>query len=136
MIARAGSGWQIILADLSLILFMTTAAALSTAPDGAPRQARPPSARSEPLAVWRAEAGAPAPDAWLAEQSADPRQQLTVAARYAPGGQGSALEQAARLARQAGAHGLRARIVVEPGEPGLSATLAYDSPEPLMENDR
>ena len=28
MIARAGSGWQTVLADLSLILFMVTAAAL------------------------------------------------------------------------------------------------------------
>lgn len=40
MIARAGSGWQTVLADLSLILFMVTAAAVQDAPAVPPAQDR------------------------------------------------------------------------------------------------
>ena len=59
---------------------------------------------------------------------------LTITARYADGGQGAALAQAASLARQAGTMGRKARIVVEASPPnprpgtaeGIAATLAYD----------
>ena len=53
MIARAGSGWQTLLADLAIILFMVTAAALSQSKDAAAIAAPQPSPRSEPLAIWR-----------------------------------------------------------------------------------
>ena len=126
MIARAGSGWQYVLTDLSLILFMVTAAALSMAEqEGAAPQA---SARSEPLAVWRSGEGAPPLADWLLDQSADARQQLTIAAHYRPGEQEAALAEAETLALAAGPAGTRARIVVEPGEGGAVATLAYDLP--------
>ena len=36
MIARVGSGWQTVLADLALILFMVTASAVSQAQDDPP----------------------------------------------------------------------------------------------------
>jgi hypothetical protein len=143
MIARAGSGWQYLLADLSLILFMITAAALSqaedaartpaSAPVAAAREAPRPSPQGEALAVYRAEPGAPPLAEWLGAQSADARQQLTIVARFAPGRQGEALAEAGALAREAGEMGLRARIVVEPGPPsdpgGTSATLAFDVPQ-------
>lgn len=60
MIARAGSGWQTVLADLSLILFMTTAAAVSEAP-AEPRTAAPVRlpALGDPVAVWRAAPDSP-----------------------------------------------------------------------------
>ena len=126
MIARAGSGWQYVLTDLSLILFMVTAAALSLAErEGGAARA---SARSEPLAVWRSGADAPPLADWLVEQPADPRQQLTIVAHYRPGEQEAALAEAATLALAAGRTGTRARIVVEPGEGGAVATLAYDTP--------
>lgn len=134
MMARAGSGWQYILADLSLILFMVTAAALAAGDDAPPPGARTPtggeqlqSPLGEPLALYRAAPGAPPLGQWLRSQSADARQQLTIVAQYRPGTQGDALGAAQALAHEAGEAGTRARIVVEPGEGGTTAALAFDS---------
>ena len=142
MIARAGTGWQYVLTDLSLILFMVTAAALSQAKDDGGKapapppaaaaqlaEARPLSPQSEPLALYRAEPGAPPLAQWLHDQSIDARQQLTIVSQYRAGTQEQALQQAETLARQAGEAGLRARIVIEPGQGRTSAMLAYDVPE-------
>ena len=134
--ARAGSGWQTLLADLSIILFMVTAAALSQAKDGphpaggGATEPPRPSARSEPLAVYRAAPGAPPLGQWLAAQSPDPRQQLSIVAHYGLGQQQVALSEASSLLAQAGAAGTKARLVVEPGEGGTVATLAYDAASP------
>ena len=134
MIARAGSGWQTVLADLSLILFMVTAAALSQVGEGDGRKAAPApvsaSPQAEPLAVWRPGPGAPALARWLEQQSADHRQQLSIVAHYARGDMGPTLDLARGFGREAEAAGLSARVVVEPGADGISATLAYDAPEP------
>ena len=124
MIARTGSGWQYALADLSLILFMVTAAALSQA--GA-KDAAQPSRQGEMLAVWAAAPGAPPLADWLAMQAPDSRQQLTIVARYTAGDQSRALAQASALAASAGVAGHRARIVIEPGDGGVTAALAYDA---------
>ena len=122
MNARAGSGWQTVLADLCLILFMLSAATLSQAADGNGVSASP---RSEPVAVYAARSESPPLADWLAEQPRDPRQQLTIVAHYAPGGQEAAILAATALARQSG---MAARIVVEPGEvSGMTAILAYDA---------
>ncbi len=130
MIARAGSGWQTLLADLSLILFMVTASALSQSRDGASGPAPQASPRSEPLAVWRAGAGAPRLDSWLASQPRDPRQQLSIIAHYpaetGSAGQQAALAEASGLLADAGANGRLARLLVEPGADGMIASLAYD----------
>lgn len=134
MMVRAGSGWQYILADLSLILFMVTAAALASGDDAPPAGTRPPtsgerlqSPQGEPLALYRATPGAPPLGQWLRQQSADARQQLTIVAQYRPGAQADALGAAHALAREAGEAGARARIVIEPGEGGATAALAFDS---------
>ena len=127
MIAQAGSGWQTLLADLSIILFMVTAGALAQSGEGAEAQASP---RAEPLAVWRSGADAPRLANWLAGQASDSRQQLSIIAHYlpeaGPGGQQAALAQASMLLADAGASGKLARLVVEPGAGGVVATLAYD----------
>ena len=137
--ARAGTGWQAALADLSIILFMVTASALSQS-EAAPVNAHAvqPSPQSQPLAIYRAEDGAPPLGEWLTAQSADPRQQLTIVAQFGPGRQAQAIEQAEALAREAGLAGNQARIVVEPGTQGVTASLAYDDPkatvaQPLQE---
>ncbi len=132
MIARAGSGWQTVLADLSLILFMVTASAVSQGRPAPPEAPPAPSARSEPLALWRAGAGAPPIGQWLESQGADPRQQLTIIARYAPGSQAAVMTEAGALVRDAGAAGLSARLTLEPGEPGIVAALAFDAPEAIL----
>lgn len=129
IVARAGSGWQTVMADLCLILFMVTAAALSAQRGVSASPSRPqPAPRAEPLAVYRPGPGAPPLGDWLAAQAPDPRQQLTVVAHYRPGGEDEALALAARLLAEAGPQGSRARVVVEPGEDGTLAMLAYDDP--------
>jgi len=128
VIARTGSGWQYALADLSLILFMVTGAALSQA--RAKDTARP-SPQGDPVALWSAGPGAPPIEDWLETQAPDPRQQLTIVARYAAGGQEGALAQASAMAASAGEAGRGARIIIEPGEGGVAAALAYDAPAGL-----
>jgi hypothetical protein len=135
MSVRVGTGWQTIIADLSMILFMLTASAVTrqshtarAAPPDVPATATPipqPAPRSEPIAVWIAGEGAPPLRQWLAQQPRDSRQQVTVTATYAPGAMDAALAQAQALARQAG----DARVVVEPGPPGVRVVLSYDAPD-------
>jgi hypothetical protein len=122
MIARAGSGWQTVLADLSLILFMVMGAAVSEAPAQSP--AAPPAplvlpALGEPVAVWRAAPGGPRLTEWLASQPDDPRQRLTLVAMPADGP--AVLAEAAKLPRPA-------RVMIEPdlSSPPYAA-LTYDS---------
>lgn len=138
MIARMGSGWQTVLADLSMILFMITASALSNTPPAPTKGAAHPRApiiaspRAEPVGVWRDGADAPPLAAWLAQQPADPWVRLTVLVRYTDGSRDSALKQAERLAEAAGPRGASARVLVEPGsQAGASVTLAYDTENTL-----
>jgi hypothetical protein len=133
--ARAvGTGWQMIIADLSMILFMLTASAVARqdntaqakpAPAPANRSAAGPAPRSEPVAVWIAGKGAPPLGQWLAQQPRDARQQVTITATYAPGAMQEALAQAQAQATQAG----EARVLVEPGSPGVRVVIGYDAPE-------
>jgi hypothetical protein len=136
MIVRAGTGWQYLLADLSLILFMVTAAAMAQSVDD-PKAATTTtiSPKGEPIALYRVAAGAPPLGEWLHDQSPDARQQLTIVAQYVPGGQAEALSKAQALAEEAGEAGTKARIVVEPGAGGTIASLAYDVPEASMARD-
>ncbi len=123
-----GTGWQMIIADLSMILFMLTASAVTrqdNSAKAAPVSAPAPAPRSEPVAVWIAGEGTPPLKDWLAQQSRDPRQQVTITATYAPGAMQEALAQAQALAVQAG----EARVLVEPGPPGVRVVLGYDAPE-------
>jgi hypothetical protein len=118
MIARSGTGWQYALADLSLILFMVTAAGVSeAAPDAAPHAAP---ARSEPVAVWQT--GGPPLAEWLAAQPPDPRQQLTIVAPLGAANAALALAKASKRP---------ARVLLDPAAIGAPfATLAYDSAQP------
>lgn len=123
MIARLGSGWQTVLADLSLILFMVMAAAVS-APAPVPVPQPLPShvpALGDPVAVWRAGPAGPSLPEWLASQPADPRQRLTLVAAPADGA--AVLAEAARLPKPP-------RVLIEPGLAGPPfAALTYDTGE-------
>ena len=134
MKARAGTGWQTLFADLSIILFIVTAAAVAPAGEAASTIAAS-SERSAPLAVYRAEPGAPPLGDWLAGQSTDTRQQLSIVAHYAPGGQEAALAAAQALLHQAGGASAQARLVVEPGAGGITAALAFDPPDMPLAQD-
>ncbi|MBN9504986.1 MAG: hypothetical protein J0I69_03075 [Altererythrobacter sp.] len=124
IVGRAGS-WQTVIADLALILFMVTAAAMQR--DKVRVGAEPLPMRGEPLAFYRAAEDAPPLAQWLAVQAPDPRQRLTIVARYAPGEAEQATHAAVALAAEAGEAGGEARIVVEPGERSeVLAMLAFD----------
>ena len=136
--------WQTILADLALILFMMTAAALANAPDGTllprsvkvqpaphPPTPRPPapSASGEPIGVWRDGPGAPALAEWLAQQGRDPRLRVSILVRHLSGHEQAALARAGTLTAAAGARATGARIVIEPGNADdASVVLAFDAP--------
>lgn len=135
MSVRINNGWQSILADLSLILFMITASFLQTTPatSHAPRAtARPGAAipdRATPIAIYRAGSDAPLLGEWLAAQSPDSRALLTIIARYQGAGRARAIATALDLTDQAAAHHIAARIIVEPGVASeVVATLGYDRP--------
>lgn len=139
MIARMGTGWQTLMADLSIVLFMITAAALGqNGGEGGNAPSRPaqaPSQRAEPTAVYRAGPGVSPIGDWLAAQPRDPRQMLTIVSTYAPGKENAALDLATRLAREAGAVGQVARVVVEPGQGEATATLGYDASAAALARD-
>ena len=142
MSTRTALGWQTMLADLSLILFMVTAAAMAepTAPKPAPAPAPTPTAsadlaladpaRSEPLAIWREAPGAPPLADWLASQSPDARQRLSITVPYRPGEQAKAAARGAALAAAAGPAGRQARVILEPGSGSPVAALSYDRAVP------
>ncbi len=121
MIARTGSGWQTVLADLSLILFMTTAAVVAEppAPTAPPSRTAPTlPALGEPVAVWSGVPGGPALRDWLAQTAQDPRLRLTIVASPAEA------DTALRLAAGAGR---AARVLIEPEASGPPlATLTFD----------
>lgn len=118
MIARAGSGWQTVLADLSLILFMVTASAVNDVAPTPPASPAPVSlpALGEPVAQWRQGPGVPGLAEWLAANP-DPRLRLTILAR--PDEAQAALALAAKAGRPA-------RLVLDPDAGVLTAALTYD----------
>ncbi|MFM7402668.1 MAG: hypothetical protein ACKO1N_00960 [Erythrobacter sp.] len=142
--ARSGHGWQLILADLALILFLLTLSALpgaeanSDAPQGETRgPAMPEVAPAQ--ALFRPVPGRPGIAAWLASQTPDPRATLTIFTVHRPGGEAAAWARAQALAGEAVATGARVRTIIMAGaEADLYASLAYDTqiaeaPEPSQE---
>lgn len=128
MIAGKGS-WPVLLADLSLILFVATAVQASHArPDEAKaaKAAALPAAPGIPQAFYAAEPGAPPLSQWIAEQGLGEEAQVTILSTYGPGGAGKALATAETLARQADAAGKAPRVLVEPGDGSARAILSYD----------
>jgi hypothetical protein len=130
----ADSGWQLILADLALILFLVTLTALPlTESDVRPslggRIASPPP-RAEiaaAQALYRPVPGGPSLGQWLAGQPRDPRATLTVFARHAAGDEAAAWTAARDLAASARGGGVPVRIIIAAGsEADLYASLAYD----------
>lgn len=130
MMPRLAGGWQTTMADLALILFIVSVAGLQAHESGESETAEAqPSTQGEAVAIYRADEEAPLIGEWLDDQAPDPRQQLTILARYRPGEAEAASRQALALARQAGDRGRSARIVLEQGERAdVLALLAFDQP--------
>ncbi len=139
--ARSGHGWQLILADLALILFLLALSALPAAEaEGgrrlADREARDKEVREPQLpeiaaaqALYRPVADGPSLGAWLAGQGSDPRATLTIVATHAEGGEAAAWQRTQALAAQARAAGTRVRTIIVAGQAeDVYASLAYDTP--------
>lgn len=132
---RTGHGWQLILADLALILFLLTLSALPAAEAETGRQiaareedARPRAEIAAAQALFRPVAGGPSLGAWLKAQATDPRATLTIFAIHAPGGEAAAWIRAEALAGEARANGARVRTIISAGdEAEIYASLAYDA---------
>lgn len=142
---RGGHGWQLILADLALILFLLTLSALPAAEAETGRQlaaravqektARastgPEAEIAAAQALFRPVAGGPDLGAWLKMQAPDPRATLTIFAIHPPGAEAAAWARAEALAAEARAGGARVRTIIMAGEePDIYASLAYDAGVP------
>lgn len=138
--ARGGHGWQLILADLALVLFLLALSALPAAEaesgkrlaDREAREAdvqgflRPEVAPAQ--ALYRAVPGGPGLAAWLAAQQPDPRTTLTIFATHRAAGEAAAWSRAEALATEARANGARVRTIIAVGETeDIYASLAYDA---------
>lgn len=137
--ARNGHGWQLILADLALILFLLTLSALPAAEAetgqrlaarAAQEQASRKATKAEVAAaqaLFRPVPGGPTLGAWLSTQAPDPRATLTIFAIHAPGGEAEAWAKAGALAAEARAAGARVRTIISAGPAAeIYASLAYD----------
>ncbi len=136
----AGRGtWPILLADLSLILFVATAvqashsAAREAKSGNALATATMPAAPGVPQAYYLAEPGAPPLSQWIAEQGLGDEAQVTILSSYQPGGADAALARAEALAREAQVAGRPPRVLVEPGDGSARAILSYDRPQALAQ---
>ena len=85
-------------------------------------------ATSEPVAIYRSGAGAVPLTTWLAQQPDDPRQHLTIMARYPASGMNGAVATGLQLAREAESAGRPARVIFEEADrEDISVLLAYDA---------
>lgn len=141
MIVRRAPGWQLILADLSLILFLVTLSTLAGAEmrGDAEGNAAPPATADDfsevaaAQALFRPDPLGPTLGEWLSEQSPDPRAMLTIFAKHGDEDREAVWEIAQALADDANGRGFAVRVVVmrrgadsasEAGD--IYASLAYD----------
>jgi hypothetical protein len=138
--ARGGHGWQLILADLALILFLLTLSALPAAEATGGKRLADTDARLKDAqgglqpeiapaqALFRPVPDGPSLAVWLAAQAPDPRTTLTIFAAHTAGGEADAWARAEALAAEARASGTRVRTIIMAGaEEDLYASLAYDA---------
>lgn len=125
MTVRSPLGWQVILADLSLILFISTAGALDASPAHSLQ-----SANAQTVFSARMEGDDLA--GWLAAYSPDARERLRIVIHYRPGGLDAALTRAAQAVRTAAAAGQVPSLTLEEGPAdGMTAIFAFDEHQTL-----
>lgn len=136
----APQSWQLVLADLALILFLVTLSGLANDEDAKPTVDGEFSSSQEPQfapsqALFRPSVAGPTLREWLYDQPFDTRSTVTVYAQYGGEGREAAWEAARRLANQAEEAGYAVRVVIARGqESDLHASLAYDAP--ILSNKR
>ena len=115
MIVRAASGWQTVIADLALILFLITAQAVCKKPatQSQAEEEKQPPASSSALAVHRPEQGESVRE-WLIASTTDQRQMATISVGYTQERRAEALTEAERLLAEADSEVVPARLIATP----------------------
>lgn len=137
MTAQPGTSWQVMLADLSIILFLTTFSALARV-EGTPAKAAAPAPVTapapaaaplvaEPVAMWRAGHGAPPLGEWLRQQAVDPRMRVNIHGAYRSGRRDAVLADAAAVSADPALQGRAVRLILEPAAADMiTVTLSFD----------
>jgi hypothetical protein len=122
----------LILADLALILFLVTLAALAGSPasseagESTSATVFPEFAPSQ--ALFRPSPGGPSLAQWIASQPRDPRATLTVFAQHTGANSAEIWEEAQTLADSGGLEGVNVRVLITSGgESDIYASLAFDA---------
>lgn len=132
---KGSNGWQLVLADLSLILFLVTLTALvntssETGESPEPATFVAPAHIAASQALFRPTSRGPSLAQWLAEQPADPRATLTIIARHSGDDKDLMWDNAQMMAASVAQSGVPVRVIITKGdESDLYASLAYDEPE-------
>lgn len=130
MMSRESHGWQLVLADLSLILFLVTLTALVNTSSENPASVTRAPYVAPAQALFRPTSRGPSLAEWLAEQSPDPRTTLTIIAQHSGDDQALAWQNAQLMAASVAQSDVAVRVVIMRGEQSdLYASLAYDEPE-------
>lgn len=135
MIARGSQGWQLVLADLALILFLVTLAMLAHAQErggeGVDRQEIVPAPQvAASQALYRRPQDGPSLMEWLADQPADPRATLTIIAQHSGEDRDKVWREAQDMADSVAASNFAVRVIIKSGaKSDLYASLAYDAPQ-------
>lgn len=147
MSARTANTWQLVFADLALLLFIVALGAIVGAadresePHGAPDSLPLPSrgadsgARAFEIApsqaLVRLDEDAASLSQWLDSQLIDPRATLTVFIDRSPPSSAQAWRAARALDEEARKRGVRTRFVIRPARrDAIHASLAFDEPAP------
>lgn len=118
LIRDSGSSWLVPLADLSLILFITTAASLAASPatlrQEEPQETNGSIAQGVPAAVFVDAPQGPPLAEWLEQYRAGSGEQLTIEGHFLPQDRARIAARAEDLAGQAIAAGLSPRLILQP----------------------
>jgi len=127
---KGSNGWQLVLADLSLILFLVTLTALVNTSSETGESPERATFVAPSQALFRPTARGPSLAQWLAEQPADPRATLTIIARHSGDDKDLMWDNAQMMAASVAQSGVPVRVIITKGdESDLYASLAYDEPE-------
>lgn len=122
-----GTNWQLMLADLSIVLFLTTFSALTQSHGQKPPAKPGITAVAEPVALWRAGSGPPSLGEWLKGQALDARMRVNVHGGYRAGRRDAVLAEATSLAADPALAGRPVRLIIEPADAdAVTVTLSFD----------
>ena len=138
MSPQPGTNWQLMLADLSIILFLATFSAMAHG-SAKPAKAPAPAARAkveapappvvaEPIALWRSGGGAPPLGEWLKGQQIDGRMKINVHGAYSAGHRDTVLAEATDVTADPALAAKPVRLILEPAEAdSVTVTLSFDN---------